>query len=86
MLLLFVVDVRGAVNLSICSLGLTFMFLEAAFGICVGCKMYNGLPGTWGTTKTSGEADVCGECVRGYVISIVMDHYELRTKNTKKCR
>lgn len=41
MLLLFVFDVRGVVNLSICTLCLTFMFFETAFGVCVGCKIYN---------------------------------------------
>jgi len=39
-LLLFVFDVRGPVNLSICSLCLSFMYLETSFGICVGCKIY----------------------------------------------
>lgn len=43
LLLLFVFDVRGLINLAICSLCLVFMFMETAFGICVGCKMYNGL-------------------------------------------
>lgn len=41
MLLLFVFEVRGLPNLAICSLCLTFMFMESAFGICVGCKIYN---------------------------------------------
>lgn len=39
--LIFIFDIRGPVNLSICSLCLTFMFLETSFGICVGCKIYN---------------------------------------------
>ncbi len=43
LLLLFVFDVQGVVNLAICSLCLTFMFMESAFGICVGCKIYSGL-------------------------------------------
>ena len=42
-LLLFVFDVRGIPNLTICSICLTFMFMESAFGICVGCKIYNWL-------------------------------------------
>lgn len=42
-LLLYVFDVRGILNLSICTLCLTFMFFETAFGICVGCKIYNWL-------------------------------------------
>lgn len=43
MLLLFVFDVRGYINLAVCGICLTFMFMESAFGICVGCKIYNGL-------------------------------------------
>jgi hypothetical protein len=40
-LLLHVFEVRGWPNFTICSLCLTFMFMESAFGICVGCKIYN---------------------------------------------
>lgn len=40
MLLLFVFDVRGIVNLLMCSVCLVFMFFESSFGICVGCKIY----------------------------------------------
>lgn len=40
-LLVWVLGVRGSINLSICALCLTFMFLETSFGICVGCKIYN---------------------------------------------
>jgi Domain of unknown function (DUF4395) len=43
MLLVFMFEIRGPINLSICSLCLTFMFMESAFGICVGCKIYNAL-------------------------------------------
>jgi Domain of unknown function (DUF4395) len=43
MLLLYVFEVRGWPNLTICSICLTFMFMESAFGICVGCKIYNWL-------------------------------------------
>lgn len=32
--------VRGAVPFAICMTCLTFMWMEAAFGICVGCKIY----------------------------------------------
>lgn len=39
-LLLYVFDVRGPLNLAICSLCLFFMFFESAVGICVGCKIY----------------------------------------------
>lgn len=43
LMLLFVFEVRGWPNLAICGLCLTFMFAESAFGICVGCKLYNAL-------------------------------------------
>lgn len=42
-LLLFVFDVRGPINLVVCSMCLIFMWLETSFGICVGCKIYYGL-------------------------------------------
>ncbi len=41
MLLVFVFQIKGAPNLIICGVCLTFMFFESAFGICVGCKIYN---------------------------------------------
>lgn len=40
-LLLYVLDVRGPVNLTICSMCLLFMWLESAVGVCVGCKIYS---------------------------------------------
>jgi hypothetical protein len=43
LVLLFGLGVQGWPNLAICGLCLTFMFMESAFGICVGCKMYGGL-------------------------------------------
>jgi hypothetical protein len=43
MLLVYVFDVRGIYNLAICSLCLTFMFLESSVGFCVGCKIYGAL-------------------------------------------
>lgn len=43
LVLLFGFGVQGAPNLVICGLCLTFMFMESAFGVCVGCKMYNAL-------------------------------------------
>ena len=42
-LLMWVFEVRGPINLSICLLCLSFMYLETSFGICVGCKIYNAL-------------------------------------------
>lgn len=41
MILLFVFGIQGWPNLLVCGICLTFMFFETAFGICVGCKMYN---------------------------------------------
>ncbi len=42
-LVLFVLDIRGPLNLIICSICLLLLWMESAFGICVGCKLYYGL-------------------------------------------
>ena len=34
-------NVIGPINLLVCSACLILMFFESAFGICIGCKMYN---------------------------------------------
>jgi hypothetical protein len=34
-------NVIGPINLIVCSICLTLLFFETAFGICIGCKMYN---------------------------------------------
>lgn len=34
-------NIKGPINLVICSLCLALLFFEAAFGICLGCKIYN---------------------------------------------
>jgi len=34
-------NVMGPINLIVCSLCLLLLFFEAAFGICIGCKIYN---------------------------------------------
>jgi len=34
-------NVVGPINLIVCALCLTLMFFESAFGICIGCKIYN---------------------------------------------
>ena len=34
-------NVIGPVNLMVCAACLTLMFFESAFGICLGCKLYN---------------------------------------------
>lgn len=39
-LLVYVFEITGLPNLIICGICLTFMFMESAFGICVGCKLY----------------------------------------------
>jgi len=57
-MLLYVFEMRGAINLSICSLCLTFMFMESAFGICVGCKMFNALM-KMGLIKTPEHKPAC---------------------------
>jgi len=34
-------NVRGPVNIAVCALCLLLLFFETAFGICIGCKLYN---------------------------------------------
>lgn len=34
-------DVRGPINMVICLLCLMLLFFETAFGICIGCRLYN---------------------------------------------
>lgn len=42
MLYLVVINnVIGPINLIVCAVCLTLLFFEAAFGICLGCKLYN---------------------------------------------
>lgn len=42
MLYLMVINnVIGPINLIVCAACLTLLFFEAAFGICIGCKIYN---------------------------------------------
>ncbi len=41
--LIFGFGIVGPINLAICAICLVFMFMESAFGICVGCKIYSGL-------------------------------------------
>lgn len=42
-ILIFGFGIIGPINLAICAVCLTFMFMESAFGICVGCKIYSAL-------------------------------------------
>lgn len=41
MVLVVVNDVRGPINMITCLICLTLLFFESAFGICIGCKVYN---------------------------------------------
>lgn len=43
LLLSVVLEIRSMVSMVLCTLCLTFMFLESAAGICVGCKIYGWL-------------------------------------------
>ncbi len=43
LIVLFVFGVRGPIPFILCAICLFFMWLEASFGICVGCKIYLGL-------------------------------------------
>ncbi len=40
MVLIYGFGIMGLPNLIICGVCLTFMFMESAFGVCVGCKLY----------------------------------------------
>ena len=42
--LIVVQNVIGPINMLVCATCLTLMFFESAFGICIGCKIYNALP------------------------------------------
>ncbi len=43
LLVMFIFNLRGAVPLTICITCLTLLWLETSLGVCVGCKMYNGM-------------------------------------------
>jgi hypothetical protein len=34
-------DVRGPINIIVCLICIILLFFETAFGICLGCKLYN---------------------------------------------
>jgi len=42
--LIVINNVIGPINMLVCATCLTLMFFESAFGICIGCKIYNTLP------------------------------------------
>lgn len=58
MVLIFGFGIIGLPNLFICAICLVFMFMESAFGICVGCKIYSGLL-AWGILKEPEYKPVC---------------------------
>lgn len=58
LVLLFGFGIQGLPNLIICSVCLTFMFMETSFGICVGCKMYNAFL-RWGILPTPEYKPAC---------------------------
>ena len=41
--LLFVLNMTGTINLTMCAICLMLMFFETSFGICLGCDIYYGL-------------------------------------------
>lgn len=43
LLVMFIFNLKGAVPLTICVTCLTLLWLETSLGVCVGCKMYNGM-------------------------------------------
>lgn len=55
---LFILNIQGLVNLAICAVCLLFMFMESAFGICVGCKIY-ALLRQYNVIKKPEHAPVC---------------------------
>lgn len=59
----------GPVNLIVCATCLTLMFFEAAFGICLGCKLYNLLNKEKAQLCPSGACDL--PAVDRLVISVV---------------
>ncbi|MBT3450511.1 DUF4395 domain-containing protein [archaeon] len=43
LLVMFIFNLKGIVPLTICVTCLTLLWLETSLGVCVGCKMYNGM-------------------------------------------
>ena len=41
MYLVVIHDLRGPINMIVCLICLLLLFFESAFGICIGCKLYN---------------------------------------------
>lgn len=56
--LIVINNVIGPINMLVCATCLTLMFFESAFGICVGCKIYNALPGRQAQHCAGGACEV----------------------------
>ncbi len=56
--LIVINNVIGPINMLVCATCLTLMFFESAFGICVGCKIYNALPGRQAQHCAGGSCEV----------------------------
>lgn len=41
LVVIVILNVTGPINMMVCLLCLTLLFCESAFGICIGCKLYN---------------------------------------------
>lgn len=57
-LMVIVWDVRGPANMLVCVTCLTLLFAESALGICIGCKLYNLVPGNRATMCPGGVCEV----------------------------
>ncbi len=56
--LIVINNVIGPINMIVCATCLTLMFFESAFGICIGCKIYNALPGRSAQYCAGGSCEV----------------------------
>lgn len=56
--LIVINNVIGPINMLVCATCLTLMFFESAFGICIGCKLYNALPGRQAQHCAGGACEV----------------------------
>ncbi len=57
-LMILVWDIRGPAIMLICLTCLTLLFFESVFGICVGCKLYNLIPGNRALMCPGGACEV----------------------------
>ncbi|MDA8256125.1 MAG: DUF4395 domain-containing protein [Betaproteobacteria bacterium] len=56
--LIVIQNVIGPINMLVCATCLTLMFFESAFGICLGCKIYNALPNRQAQHCAGGTCDI----------------------------